>query len=181
MHWNPSDTATSRTTPPHRGRDLGFLLVTGFGSGLSRYAPGTLGTVVGLLLCLPVKALSPPLFLAVLLLLIPLSIYLCSVASEKAGERDPSWIVLDEIVGFWVAMVGVPLQAGALLMAFLLFRLFDIWKPWPAGLLERLPGGFGIVLDDLVAGLYTSLILNFFLSKVTNKSESALPLLFEAL
>ncbi len=163
------------------GKSCSFWLVTGFGSGLARWAPGTLGTLVGLLLYLPVKSLSPALFLALLLLLIPLSIYLCTIYSERSGDRDPSWIVLDEIVGFWVAMVGAPLTWQAVVGGFLLFRLFDIWKPWPIRFVERLPAGFGIVLDDLVAGIYAAFALNFFFLKATKKGEEALRFLMEAL
>lgn len=137
-------------------------LASAFGAGWSPKAPGTVGSLVGLLVALPVYSLFPSLFPWLALSLLFLAILVCNRAVVEEKEADPSWIVLDEIVGIWVAMVGAPLEWPVLLIGFLLFRLFDIWKPWPARAAEKLPAGFGIVLDDVIAGLYTALILNFF-------------------
>jgi len=127
-------------------------------------APGTtVGSLVGALLFAGAAALWPGHILgaalAGLTVLVPLSIWACGAEAIRRGVGDPGPVVLDEVAGQWVALAllvavrpGVP-AAGALAASFLLFRAFDVVKPWPIGRLERLPGGWGIVADDLAAGL----------------------------
>jgi len=85
------------------------------------------------------------------------AIWASQVVHNLLKKVDPSEVVIDEVAGFLLTMLWVPLSWGTLLTGFLLFRVFDIWKLWPANAAERLPGGLGIVLDDLVAGLYANL------------------------
>lgn len=131
------------------------LLAFGFGSGLSRYAPGTMGTLVAVPLGLLLKGLSPAAYWIVLVLLFSLGVYLCDRASRALGRADPGGIVWDEMVGYWLAVALVPVAWTWWLAAFLLFRVFDILKPWPIRQLERrVGGGLGVMLDDAVAALY---------------------------
>lgn len=131
-----------------------------FGVGRLPGAPGTWGSLAALILFYPLA--RHPWFLAVLTLaLSAISIPACTVAEEELGEKDPSCVVVDEVVGMGVSMSFLP-QAQLpyyALAAFVLFRLFDIWKPFPWRGLQHLPGGWGIVVDDLGAGLYANLIL----------------------
>jgi len=150
---------------PGRLRDPWILLALGGGAGLSPRAPGTLGTLVAVplyLLCLP---LSRPLYGLLLVALFLLGIVICAQAARRLGVHDHPAIVWDEIVGYLATLFLLhplpPAHRGAwLLAAFVLFRLFDILKPWPIGWLDRrLRGGLGIMLDDLVAGVLAGLIL----------------------
>ncbi len=136
------------------------LLAFGFGSGLSPFAPGTMGTLVAIPFIFALKSLGTPGFWIVLLLLFLLGIWLCDQVSRKLGVHDHGGIVWDEMVGYWLSMAFVPLQWQWLLAAFLLFRFFDIVKPWPIRQLDqKVSGGFGIMIDDIVAALFTMIIL----------------------
>ena len=158
---HPGTVAVFRQATPHGKTAL--ILGTWFGSGLMPFASGTFGTLAAL----PLVALSsffPPLSSALfLMIMILVSIWASQVAHRLLKKGDPSEVVIDEVAGFLLTMLWIPLSWGTLLAGFLLFRLFDIWKPWPANAAERLHGGLGIVLDDLVAGLYANLSLTIFL------------------
>jgi len=136
------------------------LLAFGFGAGLSPFAPGTMGTLVAVPFVFGLKTLDPMVYWLVLLGLFALGIGICNVASRSLGVHDHGGIVWDEMVGYWMSVAFVPLQWGWLLAAFLLFRLFDILKPWPIRQLDRkVGGGFGIMLDDAVAALFAIAVL----------------------
>jgi phosphatidylglycerophosphatase A len=132
----------------------GFLAF-GFGAGLSRCAPGTVGTAVAVPLAWGLKALPQPVFLAVLIAAFLLGVRLCGITSARLGRHDPGGIVWDEMVGYWLTIAFLPAHWTWFLAAFVLFRIFDILKPWPIRRLERrLGGGWGIMADDLLAGVY---------------------------
>jgi len=158
---HPGTVAVFRQATPYGKTAL--ILGTWFGSGLMPFASGTFGTLAAL----PLVALSsffPPLSSALfLMIMILVSIWASQVVHRLLKKVDPSEVVIDEVAGLLLTMLWIPLSWGTLLAGFLLFRLFDIWKPWPANAAERLHGGLGIVLDDLVAGLYANLILTVFL------------------
>ena len=136
------------------------LLAFGFGSGLSPFAPGTMGTLVAIPFTFVLKSLDTPVFWIVLLLLFILGVVLCELVSRKLGVHDHGGIVWDEMVGYWLAVAFVPMQWQWLLAAFVLFRFFDIYKPWPIRQIDaRVGGGFGIMIDDVVAALFTVIIL----------------------
>ncbi len=138
------------------------LLASGFGAGLAPVAPGTVGTLVAVPLYWGLKSYHPGLYLAAIVVGFVVGVYVCSRVSCDLGHEDHPAIVWDEVVGFWVAMIGTPLTWPALLVGFVLFRLFDIWKPWPIRWLERkVGGGLGVMLDDVVAGVIAAVILNF--------------------
>ena len=112
------------------GTPAGFLAF-GFGSGLSGFAPGTMGTLVAVPFGLLLKQLPPVLFWPVLVVLFLIGIYLCGATASRLGKHDPGGIVWDEMVGYWLTIAFIPAQWPWLLAAFILFRLFDILKPWP--------------------------------------------------
>ena len=136
------------------------LLAFGFGSGLSAFAPGTMGTLVAIPITFLLKGLGDVGFWLVLALLFVLGIKVCGHVSEKLGVHDHGGIVWDEMVGYWLAVAFVPLQWQWMLAAFLLFRFFDIFKPWPIRQIDKkISGGFGIMVDDVVAALFTIALL----------------------
>ena len=144
------------------GSPSGFLAF-GFGSGLSPFAPGTMGTLAAIPFIFALKALGNTGFWIALILLFLLGVKLCGSVSRKLGVHDHGGIVWDEMVGYWLSAAFVPLQWPWLLAAFLLFRFFDIFKPWPIRQLDKkVSGGFGIMIDDVVAALFTVLILAVF-------------------
>jgi phosphatidylglycerophosphatase A len=135
-------------------------LAFGFGSGLSPVAPGTAGTLVAVPFVFLLKGLGNTGFWLALVLLFILGTWLCDVTSKKLGMHDHGGIVWDEMVGYWLAAAFIPLQWPWLLAAFVLFRIFDILKPWPIRQLDRkVDGGFGIMLDDVVAAVFTIALL----------------------
>ena len=141
------------------GSPAGFLAF-GFGSGLSPFAPGTMGTLVAIPFIFLLRGLGDPGFWIVLAALFLLGVWLCGHVSRQLGVHDHGGIVWDEMVGYWLAAAFVPLQWPWLLAAFVLFRIFDIFKPWPIRQLDKkVSGGFGIMIDDVVAALFTVIIL----------------------
>ncbi|WP_316365058.1 phosphatidylglycerophosphatase A family protein [Candidatus Thiodiazotropha sp. CDECU1] len=140
------------------------LLAFGFGSGLLPKAPGTYGTLVGIPLYLLLQPLSLLLYSLLVLLAFVAGVWICQRTSDDLGVHDHSGIVWDEIVGYLVAMAIAPAGWAWIAIGFLLFRGFDILKPWPILWIDRrVKGGLGIMLDDVVAGLFTAgtiLLLN---------------------
>ncbi len=138
------------------------VLALGFGAGLAPLAPGTVGTLVAVPWYWGLKSIHPGLFLAAIALGLVVGVYVCSRVSHDLGRDDHPAIVWDEVVGYWIAMVGTPLTWQYALAGFVLFRLFDVWKPGPIGWIERkVSGGLGVMLDDVLAGVMTALVLNF--------------------
>lgn len=135
------------------------ILATGFGAGLSPVAPGTAGTLVGILICLLCYPLAWPLRLLFVVAISAVSIYVAGQAEILYGKTDDQRIVIDEIAGLQVTMLPVAITGLHLCIAFVLFRIFDIWKPFPLDHFQKFPGGWGVVADDLGAGIYGGLIL----------------------
>jgi len=136
------------------------LLALGLGAGLTPKLPGTVGTLVGVILYLLLPALPLLHYILLLVVLFVSGIWICGVTARDLGVHDHPAIVYDEIVGYLVAMILAPPGWWWTVSGFLLFRLFDIWKPWPIRWLDRrVTGGFGVMLDDLFAGLFALLIL----------------------
>ena len=141
-------------------RDPFMWLACGFGTGAAPFAPGTFGTLVALPLYYFLQPLSAWLYLAVVAALFVIGIGLCAHAANKLKVHDHPGIVWDEVVGYLVTMFMAPSDWEWMLAGFALFRLFDIWKPWPIRLLDqRVAGGFGIMVDDLLAGIYAAGLL----------------------
>jgi phosphatidylglycerophosphatase A len=133
-----------------------LLIATGLGLGLVPVAPGTIGSLAGLPLAwgLHFLPLWGQLVAAVLAFLI--GIPMCAAGARQLGTKDPGPVVFDEIAAFSVVFLLVPFSLLTAIPGFLLFRLFDVWKPWPARRLERLPAGLGIMADDFAAALYAA-------------------------
>lgn len=136
------------------------FLGMGFGSGLSPWAPGTMGTLVAVPIYLLLAQLSLTLYLIITLVVFLVGIGICDITAQNLGVHDHPAIVWDEIAGFLLTMTGAPREIGWLILGFALFRLFDVLKPWPIGWLDRnLSGGLGIMLDDMVAGFLALLCM----------------------
>lgn len=141
-------------------KKIKIWLATGFGLGYSPIISGTVGSLGGIILYWLFHHLPWPLYLVTIIALIFLGIWAADQAERIFQKKDSGYIVIDEIVGFLVAVFLIPWQWPWILAAFLLFRVFDILKPYPCRRIETLPGGTGIMLDDLGAGLYTNLVLH---------------------
>lgn len=130
------------------------LLAFGFGSGAMPKAPGTWGTLAAVPLYLLMQPLALPLYLLLLLLLALLGVWLCHRTASDMGVHDHPGIVWDEFVGFFITMIAAPAGWVWIVVGFILFRFFDILKPWPIRWVDtHVHGGFGIMFDDVLAGL----------------------------
>jgi len=145
------------------GKIIRFLILfaTGFGVGYSPIAPGTIGTFLAIPIYLYLSEIPFPLYELTLLTLFFLSSWISGHAERYFGTKDDPRIVIDEVMGFFITMLWVPKKTPFILIGFLLFRFFDILKPFPIRRLEKKwKGGFGIVLDDVMAGVYGNVILH---------------------
>jgi phosphatidylglycerophosphatase A len=130
------------------------FLALGFGSGLLPKAPGTFGTLAAIPLYLLLAPSSMIVYLTAVIVMSITGIYICGKAAKDAGVHDHGAIVWDEIVGFLITMFMVPLSWQSVVVGFILFRIFDIFKPWPISFIDKnVHGGLGIMLDDIIAGL----------------------------
>jgi len=151
------------------GDRAAFVIATGFGAGFAPIAPGTIGALEGVAIFLAVRALEPgALTLFFLLIIINIALFLLGVwASSRTcrmlGVSDPSQIVVDEISGQMISLTPLVLLSSlsfvGLLIGFVLFRVFDIFKPYPIRRLEQLHGGLGVMADDALAGVYAAALL----------------------
>jgi phosphatidylglycerophosphatase A len=135
------------------------FLATGFGSGLVPVAPGTAGTLVGVLICLLCLPMPWIVRLFFVLVLLALSFYVSGQAEKIYQKKDDQRIVIDEIIGLQITMLPVAINALNLCAGFVLFRIFDIFKPFPLRNLQELPGGWGVVSDDVGAGIYAGFLM----------------------
>ncbi|MDH3586692.1 MAG: phosphatidylglycerophosphatase A [Gammaproteobacteria bacterium] len=139
------------------------ILAFGFGTGLSPVAPGTVGSLVGVLFAWLTIDLGLPLQLAVAVAISAAGIWICGESARRIGVHDHGGIVWDEIAGMYITLLAAPPTIGAWILGFVLFRVFDIAKPWPIRDLDhRLGGGLGIMLDDLAAALYALILLGLY-------------------
>jgi phosphatidylglycerophosphatase A len=141
-------------------RDPIHLLAFGFGSGLAPRAPGTFGTLVAVPIVLVVMQFGFVVHLAFAVAIAVAGVYLCGESARRLGTHDHPGIVWDEITGFTVTMLAAPSHWSWLAGGFVLFRFFDILKPWPIREADHsLRGGLGIMLDDIIAGIFAAAIL----------------------
>lgn len=141
------------------------FLASGFGAGLSPIAPGTMGTLVAVPLW-AIFASFLPLWGYLLLIIIAsiIGITICQKASDELGVHDHGGIVWDEFVGLWITMLFAPVSWTSAILGFLLFRFFDVLKPWPIKAIdEKVSGGFGIMFDDIIAGIFALIALQLVL------------------
>jgi phosphatidylglycerophosphatase A len=133
-----------------------MIIATGFYSGYLPRAPGTWGSLVGLALFFLLHTLSLEVYLAVVAGIFVLGTFAAGEAEKIMDRKDPGLVVIDEIVGMLITMIAIPATPLTMALGFLLFRIFDIWKPFPIHLIDqRFHGGLGIMLDDVVAGIYS--------------------------
>jgi phosphatidylglycerophosphatase A len=142
---------------------IALLIATWFGCGYAPAAPGTVGSAAAVAIAVLAGGLSgwrPAYFGLLAVLLIPPGVWAAGVTAKLCGRKDPGIVVVDEVIGQWITLAAaVSLNWKSYLAGFALFRLFDIWKPPPIRRLEALPGGVGIVADDVLAGVYGALVL----------------------
>jgi len=150
---------------PTVARSFAKLAASGALSGYSPFAPGTAGSLVGLLAFLCFRGLSGPLWFSIAAVTFVLGVPLSSYA-EKLWGKDSPRIVIDEIVGLWVAISITDGSGPSIFVGFLLFRLFDVVKPPPAGASQSLPGGWGVMADDLIAGVYAGVATRIAVSSI---------------
>jgi len=137
------------------------FLATGFGVGYSPIAPGTLGTLVAVPIYYFLSENPSPLYEITLVGFFFLSVWIAENAERYFGKKDDQRIVIDEIMGFLITMLWIPKTIPFIIIGFFLFRFFDILKPFPIRHLEKgLKGGYGVVLDDVLAGVYANIILH---------------------
>ena len=137
---------------------LKYILATGFGTGYSPYASGTAGSLAALLIFIFIP-LSDYIWLGIIILMFIIGIWASETVERERGT-DPAIVVIDEFVGQWIALLFLPQMVWIFVADFLVFRLLDIIKPFPAADLEELGGGLGIMLDDIIAGIYTNIALH---------------------
>ncbi|MCK5918877.1 MAG: phosphatidylglycerophosphatase A [Cocleimonas sp.] len=153
MAYDPKLNKTVLTNPIH-------FLAFGFGSGLAPFAPGTFGTLAAIPLYLLMINFSLPVYLVITLFSVFIGFWLCGRSSEMLGVHDHSGIVWDEFAGFFITMIAAPQGWQWIVIGFALFRLFDIWKPWPINIIDKkVQGGVGIMMDDVIAGIYALVVL----------------------
>jgi phosphatidylglycerophosphatase A len=139
---------------------VALAIATCGGSGYFPIAPGTIGSAVGLVVFFAVRSAGwLSLEVAAIGLTLVAGAWAATVAEHALARKDPGPVVIDEVLGMLVTMVLVPATLGTVIAGFFLFRLFDVIKPFPADRLERAPRGWGIMLDDLMAGVYANLVL----------------------
>lgn len=147
------------------------LLALGLGAGLVPRAPGTAGTVAAIPLVWAMSGLPLSLYLGLTLAAFVFGCWICGVTARAVGVHDHPSIVWDEVVGLLITCIAVPATAFNLTMAFLLFRIFDVIKPWPISVLDRrLTGGFGIMLDDALAAVFALALLHSLLAVLAGLS-----------
>lgn len=154
----PRETGASRKAarvPPRMLRDPLHFLSLGCGTGLAPIAPGTFGTLLAIPLWFVLKDLPQAVYLGALAILFVAGAWVAGRTARALGTHDHGAIVIDEVLGFLVTMIAAPQGWEWVLAGFLAFRLFDIWKPWPVSWADRrVHGGLGIMLDDLLAGVW---------------------------
>lgn len=137
------------------------FLALGFGSGLAPKAPGTFGTLAAVPCFLLMSGLTPLIYAAIVLVVCIAGIYICEKTANDVGVHDHGAIVWDEFAGLFITMFMVPVSWQSVVVGFILFRVFDIAKPWPISIADKkLTGGFGIMFDDILAGLFSLAIMH---------------------
>jgi phosphatidylglycerophosphatase A len=136
---------------------IATIIATGFGSGYSPFAPGTAGSVVGLALFVPLALLDPRLQFVATAAVFFLGVWSASLVAKRSGVEDPGLVVVDEIAGMWITLLLLPLTWQVAVVGFFAFRVMDVFKPYPARDFEKFPRGWGIMADDVMAGIYANL------------------------
>jgi len=139
-------------------KNLKYIIATGFGTGYSPFASGTVGSLAALLLFIIIP-LDGYLWLAISVIVFMIGVWVSGTVVKDKG-KDAEIVVIDEFVGQWIALLFLPKTIWIFVAGFLLFRILDIIKPFPAADIEEMEGGIGIMLDDIIAGVYTNMALH---------------------
>lgn len=139
---------------------IGVLIATSCGAGYSPVASGTAGSAVGILIYFFLQRLALPTQWAIVALMSLVGIWASSIAEKHFGREDPGEVVIDEVAGQLLTLVGTGVGVVGIVVGFFLFRVLDIFKPWPARQFENFHGGLGIMADDLMVAVYGNLILH---------------------
>ena len=138
-------------------KKLKYIFATGFGIGYAPYIPGTIGSLVALLLFIFIP-FQDYIWLAIIIIMFFIGIWVSGTVEKDKG-KDPGIVVIDEFVGQWIALLFLPRILWIFIASFFVFRILDIIKPFPAADLEELDGGIGIMLDDIIVAIYTNVAL----------------------
>ena len=156
------ESAVDAARPP-RATGAAALVATALGAGYAPVAPGTAGSLVGLALFWPMSGLGGPVLVAATAALFLLGVRCSTVVAAQVGRKDPGLVVVDEVAGMWTTLLWVPFTPATAALGFLAFRVMDVVKPYPARQLEALPDGWGIMADDMMAGVYANLLVQVLL------------------
>lgn len=140
-----------------------YIIATGFGLGYSPLAPGTAGSLLALLMAFFIFRENYVILISAAIIFFGIGIVSATFVEKDQGSEDPGLIVVDEMVGMWIGLLFVPRLWWTFLLAFLLFRLFDILKPFPINAVQKLNNGWGIIMDDVLAGIYTLVTMHLLL------------------
>ena len=150
----------NKLTPKQILSDPILFMAFGFGSGLAKKAPGTFGTLAAIPVYFLFAQTNSLIYSLLTLIVTVVGVWICGIAAEKLGEHDFGGIVWDEIAGYLITMWLVPLTCQTIIAGFILFRFFDILKPWPIKWLDKqVQGGLGIMIDDVLAGVFAGALL----------------------
>lgn len=164
MNFLYEDYGKNRLAPKQILTNPILFLAFGFGFGLAKKAPGTFGTLAAVPLYLLIAQSGNLIYSLITIVVTIAGIWICGQAAVKLGEHDFGGIVWDEIAGYLITMWFIPFSWKATIIGFILFRFFDILKPWPIKLADRkVKGGFGIMLDDVLAGVSANIVLRLIL------------------
>ena len=142
-----------------------IFIATGLYSGFSKIMPGTVGTLTAVPFAILLYSIFSKIFIIIFLIILTLySFFICYDVERIFRKKDPSQIVIDEWIGFFISVFSVPISFKNYIFAFIIFRIFDILKPFPVKNLEAVPQGIGVVLDDFMAGIYTLVIVKIFIA-----------------
>jgi phosphatidylglycerophosphatase A len=136
------------------------FIAFGFGSGAMPIAPGTFGTLMTIPFYLAIRSFPTSIYVLIVILVALASMWLCERVSKEINVDDHQGMCLDEFAGYLVTMIGAPHGVIWIVLGFILFRVFDIWKPWPVNYVDtHVHGGIGMILDDVLAGIYSLIVL----------------------
>ena len=146
--------------PPTIWQKPSHFIAFGFGTGALPIAPGTFGTLIAIPFYLAICSLPLPLYITLVILAVIGSSWLCDRVSKEIAIHDHQGMCIDEVIGYLVTMTGAPHGMMWIVLGFIFFRIFDIWKPWPINYADtHVSGGFGMILDDALAGVYSIIVL----------------------
>ncbi len=160
MTQNKFDSKFSTATKPQKATRLVTMIATFFGSGLSPKAPGTMGTLATVPLVYLLSFLGPYFYMGFTVALFPIGLWAAEMYEQTKAQHDSREIVIDEVLGFLITMTWLPMTWQSMLFGFVLFRMLDIFKPFPIGFIDKkVQGGLGVIADDVVAGLIANIAL----------------------